>query len=137
MGMFRFEGPEPSDTQDLYNNRVVGLGCHWITFGYVRQGLFCFRFPVKEQSRLEKEPFQLAYTPVQLINDQLVLSSLLDDGIQDVKLEGVCLLTSKHMIEEARRICKGGRLGSGLTLVSDWTYKIGCSGHLPYTYTML
>ncbi|CAE7528782.1 DJA6 [Symbiodinium sp. CCMP2592] len=81
-----------------------------------------------EQSRLEKEPFRLAYTPVQLINDQLVLASLLDDGIQDVKLEGVCLLTSQHMIEEARRICKGGRLGSSLTLVSDWTYKIGCSG---------
>ena len=86
---------------------------------------------------MEKEPFQLAYTPVQLINDQLVLASLPDDGIQDVKLEGVCLLTSKHMKEEARRICKGGRLRSGLTLVSDWTYKIGCSGHLPYTYTML
>ena len=82
---------------------------------------------LQQQAGLQKLPHQLVYTPVRMITDESVLQSLLI-GEDVVVPEGACLLVSDHMLQVVSKLVKSGAQGAGLTLVSDWTYKLNVAG---------
>ena len=83
----------------------------------------------QEQTTTAKAAYEFKFTPVQLLNDELPLRSLLDDGSREPQVpQGACLLISANMIEQTRILMRSGKEGSGETLVTDWTYKIGAAG---------
>ncbi|CAE7365974.1 unnamed protein product [Symbiodinium sp. CCMP2592] len=78
---------------------------------------------VKEQSQASstKEKFELKFTVAKVDNGTDPLFSLLRDCVVP---SGSCVLISDTMLACIRRVLKTGKQGSGLTLVTDFTYKL-------------
>ncbi|CAE7261772.1 unnamed protein product [Symbiodinium sp. KB8] len=79
----------------------------------------------QSQASSTKEKFELKFTVAQLQNDSDPLFSLVRDCVVP---EGCCVLVSDTMLACVAGVLKTGKQGSGLTLVTDWTYKLNKAG---------